>query len=238
MDRPALPALELDADFWSLRFVDESCESLCGAQERRPAVRASPPTAARWPPSTRTAATATRRPATSRTPGLRDALRARGRAGRGRRRAARCSIRGRCPGPRRAATTRRPSLDAAAAVAARMVRAAAPRNRARRRPIRASSTGKRCVDVRACDAPARHERRRRRRPALPLPVCRRLAVTAHADGDTQTRTLNGYRGICQQGGDEILGAVRLRRRRRGASPTRRSSCSPRRTARAARWTCC
>jgi predicted Zn-dependent protease len=31
-----------------------------------------------------------------------------------------------------------------------------------------------------------------------------LSVTAHADGDTQTRSLNGYRGICQQGGDEIL----------------------------------
>ena len=34
-----------------------------------------------------------------------------------------------------------------------------------------------------------------------FPEC---AVTAHADGDTQTRTLNGYRGICQQGGDEVL----------------------------------
>jgi predicted Zn-dependent protease len=31
-----------------------------------------------------------------------------------------------------------------------------------------------------------------------------MSVTAHADGDTQSRTLNGYRGICQQGGDEIL----------------------------------
>jgi len=31
-----------------------------------------------------------------------------------------------------------------------------------------------------------------------------MAVTAHADGDTQTRTLYGYRGICQQGGGEIL----------------------------------
>ena len=31
-----------------------------------------------------------------------------------------------------------------------------------------------------------------------------LSVTAHAEGDTQTRTLNGYRGICQQGADEIL----------------------------------
>ncbi len=31
-----------------------------------------------------------------------------------------------------------------------------------------------------------------------------MAVTAHADGVTQQRTLNGYRGICQQGGLEIL----------------------------------
>jgi predicted Zn-dependent protease len=31
-----------------------------------------------------------------------------------------------------------------------------------------------------------------------------LVVTAHAEGDTQTRTLNGYRGICQQGSAEIL----------------------------------
>jgi predicted Zn-dependent protease len=31
-----------------------------------------------------------------------------------------------------------------------------------------------------------------------------LSVTAHADGVTQTRSLNGYRGICQQGGVEIL----------------------------------
>ncbi len=31
-----------------------------------------------------------------------------------------------------------------------------------------------------------------------------MAVTAHAAGHTQTRTLNGHRGICQQGGEEIL----------------------------------
>ena len=31
-----------------------------------------------------------------------------------------------------------------------------------------------------------------------------LAVTAHADGITQRRSLNGHRGICQQGGVEIL----------------------------------
>jgi predicted Zn-dependent protease len=31
-----------------------------------------------------------------------------------------------------------------------------------------------------------------------------ISVTAHADGVTQQRSLNGYRGICQQGGTEIL----------------------------------
>jgi predicted Zn-dependent protease len=31
-----------------------------------------------------------------------------------------------------------------------------------------------------------------------------IGVTAHADGVTQQRSLNGYRGICQQGGFEIL----------------------------------
>jgi predicted Zn-dependent protease len=31
-----------------------------------------------------------------------------------------------------------------------------------------------------------------------------VSVTAHADGDTQTRTLNGYRGLAQQGGEAML----------------------------------
>ncbi len=31
-----------------------------------------------------------------------------------------------------------------------------------------------------------------------------ISATAHADGDTQTRSLNGYRGFCQQGGEEVL----------------------------------
>jgi predicted Zn-dependent protease len=31
-----------------------------------------------------------------------------------------------------------------------------------------------------------------------------VVVTAHADGDTQTRSLNGYRGLAQQGGEAML----------------------------------
>ena len=34
-----------------------------------------------------------------------------------------------------------------------------------------------------------------------FPEC---TVTAHANGDTQTRSLNGYRGVCQQGSDDVL----------------------------------
>jgi predicted Zn-dependent protease len=33
-----------------------------------------------------------------------------------------------------------------------------------------------------------------------------VVVTAHADGDTQTRSLNGYRGLAQQGGEAMLRA--------------------------------
>jgi predicted Zn-dependent protease len=36
-----------------------------------------------------------------------------------------------------------------------------------------------------------------------------MTVTAHADGETQTRTLHGDRGICQQGGNEILERFRF-----------------------------
>ena len=46
-------------------------------------------------------------------------------------------------------------------------------------------------------------------------------MTAHADGDTQTRTLNGYRGLAQQGGESMLERVRLTRQRPRGSPTRR-----------------
>ncbi len=65
-----------------------------------------------------------------------------------------------------------------------------------------------------------------------------LSVTAHADGDTQTRTLNGYRGICQQGERRSPRALRLRRlgstdRRGGARARRRAELPD-----AARWTCC
>jgi predicted Zn-dependent protease len=36
-----------------------------------------------------------------------------------------------------------------------------------------------------------------------------MSITAHAGGETQTRTLHGDRGICQQGGGEILARFRF-----------------------------
>ena len=65
-----------------------------------------------------------------------------------------------------------------------------------------------------------------------------MAVTAHADGVTQDRTLNGYRGLCQQGGTEILARFGFRRRRpedcrRGAGAPRGAELSERDDGRAA-----
>ena len=64
-----------------------------------------------------------------------------------------------------------------------------------------------------------------------------MAVTAHANGDTQTRTLHGHRGICQQGGEEILARFEFDGACSG-SPTRHLNSSPRRTARAEQWMYC
>ena len=64
-----------------------------------------------------------------------------------------------------------------------------------------------------------------------------LSVSAHADGDTQTRTLNGYRGLAQQGESRSSTGL-VSAAAAGASPTRRCSCCRRRTARTERWTSC
>ena len=176
------------------------------------------------------------RPATPRRGAGRGA-RARGGAGARHREATHSSIRGRCPAPRRAATTRRRALGIGHALAPRMVRAAACRNRARRPSIPASSTGTRrstCVtDTHRLITSEGGDIVQRYRFLFPG-----MSVTAHADGDTQTRTLDGDRGICQQGGDEILGALRLRRRdaphrRGGARAPRRAELPERDDGRAA-----
>ena len=160
------------------------------------------PTAARWPPSTRTAATATPRPATLRPPACARRSSAR-QPGRARPRSSRCSTSRTLPRPGRP----------------RRIRVAVARRRqspSRRdwfdllmRESRAAAIDPRIVDWET-SMEVRHATHRlvtseggdlvqRYRFLFPG-----MSVTAHADGDTQTRTLYGYRGICQQGGGEIL----------------------------------
>ena len=107
----------------------------------------------------------------------------------------------------------------------------------RRRSTTASSTARRAMEIRTAThrlvTSAGGDATQRFRFLLPG-----LAVTAHAGGDTQTRTLHGHRGFCQQGGVEILrrfgfdGSGR-RLAERGARAARRAQLP-----RPARWTCC
>ena len=103
---------------------------------------------------------------------------------------------------RRAASTRR-RRSTARCVAPRVVDLLMDESRAAPGSTRGSSTGRprsRCGPRRIGSSPARAAT-----SSSAIASCSRVSsVTAHADGDTQTRTLNGYRGICQQGGDEIL----------------------------------
>ena len=120
---------------------------------------------------------------------------------------------------------------------ARLVRPAARRIGGRRAAIRASSTGRRASRSARprtgwSPAPAATSIQRYR---FLMPG---LSVTAHADGETQTRTLNGYHGFCQQGGLEVLDALRLRGgrprdRRGGARAARRAELPERHDGRAA-----
>ena len=137
------------------------------------------------------------------------------------------------PRRRRAANTPR-LMPMRGLVAPRVVRAA--RRRVARGRMRFAH---RRLGSERRDAHARarlpDQRRRRRRPALSLrhaqPVghraCRRRHADAHAQRLPRPRAA-GRRGDARP--------LRLRRQRRGASPTRRCSCWPRRTARPAPWT--
>ena len=197
--------------------------------------RSRAPTAARWPRSTPTAATATRRRATRRRRASLQRSRAR-RRGRARRhaRAVRFAHAAAAGGARRIRVSVARRADA---FAPRVVRAPDAANR------RQAGIDPRIVDwetyveVRTAThrliTSAGGDIIQRYRFLFPG-----MSVTAHADGDTQTRTLNGYRGICQQGGDEILARFGFDGAGAPASPTKRSSSSRRRTARAGRWTCC
>ena len=160
-------------------------------------------TAARWRPSTRTAATATPRPATPRPPDLRAALE-------------RAAAWARATAKLRAGRL----AHAAAARGPRRLRVAVARRAASRSRrewfdlLMARIARRPAIDPRIVDWEAYIEVRtatHRLVTSAGGDVIQRyrflfpgMSVTAHADGDTQTRTLNGYRGICQQGGDEIL----------------------------------
>ena len=226
----AVPAIDIDADFWSLRFVEEASDNYA---VRKNVALPFATSVDRGVMATRLRRWRLRLRGDRRHVGRRRAPRAcaRARNGHASPRGSRSPIRARCRAPRRRAGTRRLSPVVRDAVAARHGSTCCSRNRTRSKAIRASSTGKRAsmvvrttqrlVTSDGGDVVA----------GFPLPDADRCSVTAHADGDTQTRTLNGYHGFCQQGGAEVLDALRLRRQRRGGSPTRRSSCSRRPTAR-------
>ena len=237
-DRFALPDLASlaphAADFWSLRFVEETRENFA-VRKNVALPAAAPPTAARWPRSTPMAATATRRPATLRRAGLARGARARGILG-ARHGAARAPRRSRAAAARAARRIRVAFAAGGGPVAPRLVRppdagiAVGGDRFAHRRLGSEHRSAHR-------DASPRHQRRRRRRAALSLPDARHVGHRArrwrHADAHAQRLPRH-----LPAGRRRDPRALRLRRRRRGASPTRRSSCSRRPTARPARWTCC
>ena len=212
-------------------------ETLRGAQERAAAAAGRRPTAASWPPSTRTAATATPPRPTRRPPGLRAALEQALRLGARDRSRRACSTRARCRAPPpRARSTR--------------LRSTRPVCRAREwfellaAESRAAAIDPRIVDwemaveVAHGDAPAGHERRRRRRRSATAscsPAHRRRRMRTAI---TQTRTLGGTAQHLPAGRRRGARALRLRRRRaarrRGGARARAGAELPER----ARWTCC
>ncbi|MDE2003477.1 MAG: TldD/PmbA family protein, partial [Betaproteobacteria bacterium] len=199
LDRP-LPSFDLDADFWSLRFVEETSEMFC--------IRKNVP----QPLALSTdrgvmasvyadggygyAATADTSPA-----GLREAL---ARAANWARATSRYAI---------ADSRTLPRPAPRGEYASPCVDAPLPSRAECFDLLRHVSSEAGC-DPRIVDWEAlvevRHARQRlvtsaggdllqRFRFVFPS-----LAVTAHADGVTQRRSLNGHRGICQQGGIEVL----------------------------------
>ena len=225
--------LDIDADFWSLRFVEETCESLRRAQERR-ACRSSRRTdrgvMAHRLRRRRLRLRRHRRHVRRRARAPRCERAAR--TGRAPPRRSRSSIRARCRARRRAATTRRPSIDAAAAVAPRLVRPAACASRA------AAAIDPRIVDWEAIvDVRTATHRLVTSDGGDVVQRYRFLYAVDQRSPRTPTATrrrarCNGYRGICQQGGVEILDALRLRRRRAARRRRGARARSPRRTARA------
>ena len=225
------PSRRPDADFWSLRFVEETSQSF--------AVRKN--VAQPFVASTDRGVDGD---------GLRRRrLRLRGDRRHVRRRAS--PRRSSAPRTWARATARHALFDSRIAAAARC-RAATTRRRRSTAPLpsrrewyellhaesAAAGVDPRIVDWEAGDRGARRRRiawsraGRRRRAAIPLPdsAARRSPRTRTAS--RRPRSLNGYRGICQQGGVEMLDALRLRRRgaarRRGGARAARRARTARR----------
>ena len=232
------PPTRSRADFWSLRFVEETLASAT------PCARTSPlplrATTDRGVMATvyadggyGYAATGDIRP-----PGCAAALERARALGARDRRVARSFDTRTLPRAGAARRVRSPVVDAPAPLAPRLVRPPACANRA------AAAIDPRIVDWEAGVEVRTATHRlvtsaggdvvQRYRFLLPG-----LSATAHADGDTQTRTLNGYRGICQQGGLEVLArfgfvGAGAPRRRGGARAPRRAQLPERHDGRAAR----
>jgi predicted Zn-dependent protease len=200
MDRPSLPRITLDADFWSLRFVEETCEAFA-VRKNVPqplalitdrGVMASVYAGGGYGYAA-TADTSER--------GIRDALE---RAARWARATARYALDDsrKLPRPAPLGDYASPSL------------AAAPPSRGEwyellQRESEAAGCDSRIVDWETL-VDVRHATHRlvTSEGGDVLQRYRFLygsvSVTAHADGVTQQRSLNGYRGVAQQGGIEIL----------------------------------
>ena len=231
---PGFAPPRIDADYWSLRLVDEVSESLTVRKNV-----AMPPAFAHDRGAMATvyadggygyAATGDTSPA-----GLAAALERAAALGAGER-------------PLRAG--RLP--DAAARRAARRVRVAGDR-RPGCRPAASGSTccwtsrragiDPRIVDWDAArrgadrDASPRHQRGRRRRPALPVPDAgtRRSPRTPTA---TPRRARSTAIAASASRAGSRSSSASASAAPAGGSPRRRSSCWPRRTARPGRWTCC
>jgi len=195
-----LPRLDVVADFWSLRFVSETCESLAVRKNVALPYCVSHDTGVMASVYADGgygyAATADLSPA-----GLRDALERAAAWARATARMAIVDARG-LPRPRPTGEYASPSLDTPLPTRREWYELLAAESAA-------AGFDARIVDWEAvCDIRTATHRLvtseggdvvQRYRFLLPS-----MAVTAHADGDTQQRSLNGQRGICQQGGMEVL----------------------------------
>ena len=86
-------------------------------------------------------------------------------------------------------------------------------------------------------APVRHQHRRRRDPALPLPAARTRGHRARGRRHADAHAARPPRDL-PAGRRRNPAALRLRRTADGGSPTRRSSSCSRPTVPPAGWTCC